>query len=172
MFNGNNIDQMFQTLRTQFKGDSFWSEYFKSDEFENAAIHLGVFVEPYIQYILEGKKTIESRFSMNRSAPYKKVCNGDILLLKRSGGPIVALCLIGEAWFYELEESSWREIKREYRDQLCAQDPDFWKDRSAASFASLMRIHNVQQINPIKFLKRDRRGWVVLKSTQVDELPL
>ena len=161
---------MFRKLRSEFRGDSFWGDYFDSEEFRTGAVHLGVFVEPYIQYILEGKKTIESRFSINRTAPYQRVRSGDLLLLKRSGGPIIGMCLISHAWFYELEESSWREIKREYREQLCAQDPQFWRDRSAASFASLMRIHNAQQINPMRFSKRDRRGWVVLRSNLAGEL--
>lgn len=32
-------------------------------------IHLGVFSEPYLTYMLKGEKTIESRFSKNRIAP-------------------------------------------------------------------------------------------------------
>ena len=46
----------------------------------------------------------------------------------------------------------------------CAEDPAFWEAREDASFETLMRIKHVQAINPIKFDKRDRRGWVVLQS--------
>lgn len=33
-------------------------------------IHLGIFNEPCLSYMLDRKKTIESRFSKNKIAPY------------------------------------------------------------------------------------------------------
>ena len=39
-------------------------------ELENANLHLGVFAEPWLSYMLDGRKTIESRFGKNRIAPY------------------------------------------------------------------------------------------------------
>jgi hypothetical protein len=39
-------------------------------------------VEPYLGYILEGKKTIESRFSKPLIPPYRRVALGDVVLLK------------------------------------------------------------------------------------------
>jgi len=63
-------------------------------------IHLAVLVEPYLSLILDGKKTIESRFSINRHAPFEQVQRGDVLILKRSSGPIEGLCTVSDAWFY------------------------------------------------------------------------
>ena len=41
-------------------------------DWQNAgAIHLAVVNEPHFRFILQGKKTIESRFSMHRAAPYR-----------------------------------------------------------------------------------------------------
>ncbi|NEO46376.1 MAG: ASCH domain-containing protein [Moorea sp. SIO4A3] len=124
-------------------------------------LHLAIFVEPYLQFILDGEKTVDSRFSTRRFAPYNRVEKGDVVLLKKSSGPIVGICQVSYVWFYELDPESWRTIKG-FADAICAQDPDFWKQREAASFATLMRIQNVKPIEPIKFVKRDRRGWVVL----------
>jgi ASC-1-like (ASCH) protein len=50
-----------------------------------------VFIEPYLQFILDGQKTVESRFSANRSAPYQQVGKGDVVLLKRTGGPVMGV---------------------------------------------------------------------------------
>jgi hypothetical protein len=57
-------------------------------------LHLAVFIEPYLSFIFEGTKTIESRFNMRKQAPFGQVSAGDVLLLKRSGGPVCGVCLI------------------------------------------------------------------------------
>ncbi len=153
-------------LLTTLRDDPFWENYlhqFVSQEYSPFALHLAILVEPYLQFILDGKKTIESRFSVHRCPPYKGVHRGDVILLKRSGGPIVGLCQVADAWFYQLDPESWTTIKKDFAVAICAQDPDFWVDREAASFATLIRVKHVRSIAPIKYVKRDRRGWVVLQ---------
>ena len=145
--------------------DSFWQGRLSQlliDETCPHAIHLAIFVEPYLQFILEGRKTVESRFNSRRCAPYQKVQVGDILLLKRSSGPVVGLCEVAGVWFYRLDPQSWETIRREFTQALCVQDPSFWENRKHASYATLMRIRHVCPITPVKFIKRDRRGWVLL----------
>lgn len=152
------------------KGDPFWEiclSQFTSQVYPSFTLHLAILVEPYLQFILEGKKTIESRFSIHRCPPYKRVNKGDIILLKRSSGPIVGICQVSNAWFYQLDPSSWKTIKEDFSLAICAQDPAFWKDREAASFATLIRINHVRAIDPIKYVKRDRRGWVILQPAQI-----
>lgn len=107
-------------------------------------LHLAVFVEPYLTYILSGRKTVESRFSVVRCAPYERVAPGDAILLKLSGGPVIGVCEVRDAWFYQLDKASWRELRQEFTEALCAQDPKFWADRSHASFATLMSIGRVR----------------------------
>lgn len=151
--------------------DPAWRERigrFLSGDSNVRALHLAIFVEPYLQYILDGRKTIESRFNSRRCAPYQKVQADDILLLKRSSGPVVGLCQVASAWFYHLDRESWGTIRREYAQALCAQDPTFWQDRQHASYATLMRIHRVCPIAPARFAKRDRRGWVLLATNDAE----
>lgn len=136
-----------------------WVERLQANE---TAKHLAVLVEPYLQYIIDGKKTIESRFSTRRCAPYGQVNEGDLLLLKRSGGPVVGLCEVSRVWYYALERTSWQDIRRDFAKALCAQDPAFWNDRASDSFATLMQIRYVTPLSPLKCSKQDRRGWVVL----------
>lgn len=153
-------------LQAELQGDSFWESYLKplgENDSTPFSLHLGIFVEPYLQFILEGKKTIESRFSTRRFAPYNQVNKGDVILLKRSSGPIVGLCQVTHCWFYQLDPDSWKTIKHDFAQAICAQDPEFWEQRQAATYATLMRVRDVREVNPIRFVKRDRRGWVVLK---------
>lgn len=128
-------------------------------------IHLAVFVEPYLEYVLAGQKTVESRFSVTRCAPYRRVQEGDLLLLKRSGGPITGLCTVDRVWFYELDAHTLAGIRQQFSAALCAQDPRFWTSRTKACYATLMRVRDVARIPPLLVEKRDRRGWVVLRDT-------
>ena len=153
-------------------GDRTWeatlTELISSSE-SHIGIHLAIFSDPYLEYILEGKKTIESRFGARRIAPYGKVSRGDVILLKKTGGPIVGLCKVTNVGFYALCPESLREIRNKFSEALCAEDQEFWNDRQAAAFATLMSVNNVLPIRPIKFQKRDRRGWVVLRTSLIND---
>ena len=124
-------------------------------------IHLAVLVEPYLSLILEGKKTIESRFSVNRHAPFEQVEKGDIIILKKSSGPVVGICKVADAWFYRLDPATWPEIES-YAAALCMDDSLFWKEKRGASYASLMRIEGIVRVPSFDIDKLDPRGWVVL----------
>jgi hypothetical protein len=161
----NSFLPLVDELLLAVQGDLFWESYLqqlRTPSSTTFTLHLAILVEPYLQFILEGKKTVESRFSTRRFAPYNRVEKGDVVLLKQSSGPIVGVCQVSYAWFYELDPESWRTIKKDFAVAICAQDPNFWEQRESASFATLMRIENVKSISPIKFIKRDRRGWVIL----------
>ena len=148
------------------EGNPFWNNYLNDillDKKLSVGIHLGIFVEPYISYILDGRKTVESRFGMRKQPPYGRVASGDILLLKYSGGPVIGICKISAVWFYQLDRKSWSTLRKEFADALCAQDSEFWQQRKHASFATLMQIKSVKQIPPVDFPKTDRRGWVMLR---------
>jgi len=159
------ITTLLNDLRRWLDNDPFWHKELQrvADPDSNLAVHLAVCVEPYLQLVLDGKKTIESRFSANRCAPYGVVRRHDIVLLKRSGGPVVGVCTVGEVWFYELDPNSWKTIRGGFEQQLCISDPSFWNSKKSASYASLMRIEHAAAIEPIAASKRDRRGWVVLR---------
>jgi ASC-1-like (ASCH) protein len=143
--------------------DIHWKELLEKARKGEAKIHVGIFIEPYLHLVLDGKKTLESRFSVNQTAPYGKVKNGDILLLKRSGGPIVGISQISEAWSYVLDKRHWEDIKQVHAQALCIQNPAFWEEKRKANYATLMRMRHVNPIEPpINFIKSDRRGWLVL----------
>ena len=156
------LKQFVQSLRDDLKSDPAWTGVVDRvcSGSVTLGIHLAVFIEPYLEHILDGKKTVESRFGVTRRPPFNSVREGDILFLKRSGGPVCGVCEVEEVWFYRLDKQLLKVIKDRYAAALCAQDPTFWKDRSAASFVTLMRIRNARRLTPFEIPKRDRRGWV------------
>jgi hypothetical protein len=157
---------LIQSVCDAVEADPFWFSYLTEAAIwpPSIAVHLGVFVEPYLQFILDGKKSLESRFSVRRTPPFRTVREGDVLLLKEAGGPILGICQLGTVWSYELDPESFSELRLEFSAALCAQDPAFWEDRTSACFATIMRLKNVRQIAPITVAKRDRRGWVVVRA--------
>jgi len=143
-----------------------WATYFH----ENVAkvppcvsVHLGIFVEPYLGYVFDGTKTVESRFSVKRCDPFGVVNTGDVLLIKEAAGPIKGICKIGNVWSYRVEPETLVELQTRFQEAMCAEDPTFWNDRLDAGYATLMQIGNVSRIQPFEIDKRDRRGWVVVK---------
>lgn len=158
------LPPLIKALRRVLAPDAHWC-YLLSQlaDGQTHTLHVGVFIEPYLQLVLDGKKTLESRFSINRTAPYGKVVDGDLLLLKRSGGPIVGICQIAHAWSYELDAAAWDTLKTQHARELCIQSPAFWEQKRHANYATLMQVRHVRPIEPaIAFVKSDRRGWLTL----------
>jgi dephospho-CoA kinase len=137
---------------------------------QKRSLHLAVFVGPFLDCVLDGRKTVESRFGSVRCPPYGRVQQGDLVLLKRSGGPVCGVIEVGAVWSYRLDRDSWGLIRRQFTESLCAQDPQFWKAREHATYATLMQIQHVRRLPEITWPKRDRRGWVVVHSAHSDKL--
>ena len=129
-------------------------------------LHLAIFVQPFLDYLVDGRKTVESRFSINRCPPYQSVESGDLVLVKQSGGPIVAVAEVSDVWFYELDPEARDFIRSRFSTQLCIEGPEFWERKAASCYATLMKFSRVESVEPIPCSKRDRRGWVVLGSSQ------
>src|SRR5712664_2231754 len=89
-------------ISTRLESHTYWRRRLADSSHPVPAVmHLGVFAEPFLQFVLDGSKTIESRFSVNRCAPYRTVHAGDVLLLKQPSGPVVAVAEVAQVWYYE-----------------------------------------------------------------------
>lgn len=129
-------------------------------------VHLGVFSEPYLSLVLAGEKTVESRFSRVRSAPFQEVSPDDVLLLKAVAGPVCGIAKISAVWFYDLAHVPLADVRRQFGERICGSD-SFWESQADASYVSLLELTGVKALPPIQADKRDRRGWVSLSSRQL-----
>lgn len=129
------------------------------------SLHLAVLVEPYLGFIFDGTKTVESRFSVKPIAPYGHVRQGDTILLKPPSKPIEGMCTVTECWQYRLDSTS-RDLVRNRFGPLLAAQPGFWESRQHARYLTLIAITHVVRTDPIAVPKRDRRGWVVLAAPE------
>ncbi len=129
------------------------------------AIHLAVLVEPYLDRIMRETKTIESRWSMNRCAPFGQVMPGDAVLFKRSGGPIVGFALARWSRSIALgRPGSAASVIRECGDALGV-EPDFVQYVRAKRFVTLVGLAPPLPLKAegVRCGKRDRAGWNVLR---------
>ncbi len=154
---------LISDLRTSLSTDEFWSRILTPENEKGLALHLAIFREPYLNFIMEGRKTVESRFAKRPCPPFNRVKQGDVILLKRSAGKIVGLCMVDKVWFYKIEPHSLSFIKDKFGKAICPADNSFWEERKLAACATLMLISHVSPLNKIAFKKSDRRGWVVVK---------
>lgn len=146
----------------------FWLDYLAGARGPNSPIgvHLAIFAEPFLTLVLNGVKTTESRFSRNRCAPFGEVFDGDIILLKEVGGPICGLALAKRTEYFDLYVEPLDRIRDRYGEAICA-DAEFWEGRRDAAFATLIELGEPTSIGPLSCDKRDRRGWVALRSRQL-----
>lgn len=128
---------------------------------ENHQCHLGVFKEPYLSYMLEGKKTIESRFSKQKRSPYKRIKKGDIVFIKRSSGPVIGYFIVKDVLFFNLYEISIDELKKKYANSLCVNE-EFWKEKKNSHYATLLFISKLISFEPFKINKRGMQTWIEL----------
>lgn len=151
----------------RLKGKGFWHSYLTSRH--DIGLHLAIFSEPFLSTVLDGSKTTESRFSRVRCAPYDEVRDGDVIFLKRVGGPVCGLVLAEKAWFFDLAYESLDRIRDRHGDAIRADD-SFWEQKQTAQYATLIELRRPTPIEPFQCHKRDRRGWVPLVPRQYELL--
>ena len=146
---------------------SFWSTHLPSvlTEDNEVGLHLAVFAEPFLSSVLSGRKTLESRFSRCRIAPFDDISLGDVILIKEVSGPIRGIALTQRVWFFNLSSSPIQTLRKRFATGICADD-GFWNNNRDAMFATIIELVEPAAIAPLDCEKRDRRGWVTLRSRQ------
>ena len=79
-------DRLIGELKNSIQENGFWRGYLASLSASSStpfSIHLAILLEPYLKFILEGSKTVESRFSRHRIAPYGVVESGGCCSVER-----------------------------------------------------------------------------------------
>lgn len=126
--------------------------------------HLAIFKGDGGEKLLEGKKTIESRFSKSKIPPFRVISSGDLVYIKPSGKDIIGEFRVKKVIFFDgLDLSDLSYLKERYGRQL-AVDEDYWKGKENCKVGTLIFIGNSSRFitSPVKVPKKDLRGWVVL----------
>jgi len=124
--------------------------------------HLVILKKPYLDLILTGAKTIESRLTKGKTAAFGRVQAGDTLFLKASGGPVSAKATVADVKYYPiLTRSQIVEIKQQYGREIGGSDA-VWETLMDRKCGFLVWLGDVRAIEPMRIEKKDWRAWVVL----------
>lgn len=130
------------------------------------ASHLIILRNPYLDAVLRGKKTVESRFGKNKGAAFRQVRAGDVLFLKLSSGPVCGTAKVTKVEHFEdLTAQKMAELKRMYNEQIMAME-DYWQSDERCRYGAVIWLANVRRIEPVWINKRDWRAWVVLSEKE------
>lgn len=131
--------------------------------------HLAIFTKDVTEQIFLGKKTIETRFSLKKIAPFGQIRVGDIVYIKPSGEDIQGQFEVKKVIFFEgLDQNDWQLIKNNYGKDLSLgspkKDEEFFKLKNVSMFGTIIFIDKVEKFltSPVKIEKKDNRGWMVL----------
>lgn len=131
--------------------------------------HLAIFNHRAIEQIFKGEKTVESRFSQRKIAPFGVISRGDLVYIKPPGEEIVGEFRVGKVIFLDgITDEDWKFIKLNFGKKLSfgnkVLDGEYFDDHSRAQYGTIIFMDQVEQFitSPIKVNKKDLRGWVVL----------
>ena len=124
--------------------------------------HLVILKKHYLDEILTGLKTIESRFTKTKRFEFGQVLPGDKLFLKLSSGPVCAMASVAAVENFEnLNRKKLDVIKHQYNHNIRGVDA-YWRSKANCRFGFLVWLKDIQQIEPVWISKKDWRAWVVL----------
>lgn len=126
--------------------------------------HLAIFTKGVGEKILTGQKTIESRFSIRKNPPFGVIQSGDLVYIKPSGKDPIGQFRVQKVFFFDgLSEGDLSDLKKRYEKEISAEEI-YWESKKNAKYGTLIFIGEVDPFitSPIRFPKRDLRGWVVL----------
>jgi hypothetical protein len=127
-------------------------------------IHVAILQPRYVQAILDGSKTVESRFmKLASSPPFRKVSAGERLFIKVSGGPFRATATASAVHDHaDLTAADHDALQSRWRPSVGGDDA-YWqmvRDRRCATFIELAGVEPLD-VGPA-FRVQNMRAWYVL----------
>lgn len=125
--------------------------------------HIAILRQPFFDMVLNGEKTIESRWSMHKVSPYGKVSVGDEILLKKTGKDVTATAKVKDVKYYELTPEKVEEIRINYGKQIGTDKFEDWQSTLQKKYCTLIWLEDVKRINPMSVQRSNGAGWIVIK---------
>ena len=135
-------------------------------------LHVAVLLKPYLDAVLDGRKTVECRLTIQPRVPYDAIEPGERIYFKQSSGPYRATAIADHVIFEnDLTPKRVKQLQRDYNDLVCG-EPRFWKAKRNSRFATFIWLTDVQPIETGPAL-RPLQGvaWVKLDETPTWKTP-
>lgn len=131
--------------------------------------HLAILSSGWLEKILSGEKTIESRWSKNRIIPYERISEGDVIYFKETGKMVSARAVVEKALFFDnLNESRIRDILRKYGERIGI--TEYNRNFDGKNFCTLVFLDNVERVEPFKINKKGYgigSAWITVDSIEL-----
>ena len=124
--------------------------------------HIAILRQQFFNMVLNGEKTIESRWSMNKTAPYGKIKQNDLILLKETGKNVTACAVADKVVFYELTPQKVEEIRLKFGKQIGTDKFEDWQSTLNKKYCTLIWLKDVKKIPEIKVKRSNGAGWIVV----------
>jgi hypothetical protein len=126
------------------------------------SIHVVILQRRYVDLILAGRKTVESRLTRTAGPPFGKVEVGQRLFIKASGGPFMATAVAGAVAGYDnLTPDRIRQLYRQYNAAVCGEG-DYWKLKRDSRYATFITLEQVEPLDVGPAYNRSLQAWHVL----------
>ncbi|MBE6124062.1 MAG: hypothetical protein E7184_00770 [Erysipelotrichaceae bacterium] len=114
--------------------------------------------------VLNGTKTIESRWSMNKIVPFEKIKNDEIIYLKETGKDVSTIAKVDRVEFYCLTESKVKELVDVYGEKIGIDDKEaFYQKNKNKKYGTLIWLKDVKNIESFKVKKSYGSGWLIIE---------
>lgn len=107
-----------------------------------------------IPKILDGSKTIESRWYVNRIKPWNSLKIGEKIYFKNSGEPITACAEVSQVLQFEkLDKQLFETIMKKYADDIGLINKEYNKYYQSKNYCILIFLKNAKQVEPFNISK-------------------
>jgi len=129
--------------------------------------HIAIMHKAFLDKIIAGTKTIESRWYVTKRAPYGKISCRDKIFFKISGGPFTTTANVVDAKFFDLKHTSIKELYEQYGRAIgfnsLQEMIDYTKGKN---YCTLAFLEDVKQIAPFSIDKTgfgNANAWITVK---------
>jgi hypothetical protein len=135
------------------------------------ALHVAVLLPVFRPLILDGRKTIESRFSVQRRVPFGAVAPGERIYFKASSGGFFAAATADRVWMTDrLTPAMAADLRRKYNPAIHG-DAAYWQAKRDCRYATLIWLRQVTATSTgPRYRPQHMRAWYTLDDS-ADTLP-
>lgn len=127
------------------------------------SIHVAILQKPYLDALLHGRKTIESRLTRTAQPPFGQVEVGDRIYFKRSGGAFAVTARAARVHSHDnLTPAAIGRLRQRFNHAVGG-DAAYWRSKREARFATFIELRDVQPIDVgPPYRKSAYKAWFVL----------
>lgn len=108
------------------------------------ATHVAILMKRYVDLIVQGRKTVESRLTKMRRAPFGAIEPNDRIYFRCSSGPYMATAIAGKVSSHDrLTPAKIATLRRKYNRAVCGDDA-YWQWKRDSRYATFIELLDVE----------------------------